>query len=327
MSFSEISQLNIKYLQRGKLRQIIELKKLIKQDFDLIVTHSASSVLLLKIAAALKIRKIDIVLYIHQLISLSSNKQAIKRFVYFMFANKLFVSSNQFKLEIENYLKNKWWGILFRKKISFDRMGIYLDRVDNQSKSNICSEKIPHFIFSSRMTAWKGFQVFLNLSDKFNFIHHQVVFEITKKENGKIVNHDSSKIKSHVFYSKSPVSFNYPLGSLHIYPTNYGDLIQYPQSIGMNVLEFLAMAVPNLISFEGFESWPELQKNQLIETCDWSDSKDVEIKINKLLNLSQETMRDQSIKIRDLISIDSHVENLLSQFTNKSKNKLFGRIR
>ena len=47
----------------------------------------------------------------------NSNKQALKRFFYFTFANKLFVSSNQFKLEIETCRKNNWWGTLFKKKI------------------------------------------------------------------------------------------------------------------------------------------------------------------------------------------------------------------
>jgi len=323
--FAEISQLNLKYLGKGKLRQLYELTKFAKQDFNLIVTHSATAALLLRLAVILNMKKINIILYIHQLISLSSKKQALKRFIYFTFANKLFVSSNQFKLEIETYLKSNWWGSLFRKKISFDRMGIYLDRVDNQFKEIVCQEAIPHLIFSSRMTEWKGFQVFLNLASRFNSINHKIVFEISKVQNGQIKIQDLNKNDNHAFYSKSPVSFRYPSKSLHIYPTNYGDSIKYPQAIGMNVLEYLALGVPSLISKEGFESWPELEKSVLIETCNWSDSKEVDDKLNKLLNVDETRASAESLKLRQSITIDRHVTNLVSQMVGQKKHKINNR--
>lgn len=325
--FAEISQLNLKYLGKGKLRQLNELTKFVKQDFDLIVTHSATAAILLRFAVTLNMKKMKIILYIHQLISLSSNKQALKRFFYFTFANKLFVSSNQFKLEIDTYLKDNWWGALFRKEIYFDRMGIYLDRVDNQFKAVVCQEDIPHLIFSSRMTEWKGFQVFLNLASKFNSINHKVVFEISKVKNRQNEIQDSDKDDNHAFYSKSPVSFRYPSKSLHIYPTNYGASIKYPQSIGMNVLEFLALGVPSLISKEGFESWPELEKSVLIETCNWFNSTEVDNKLNKLLNVDETRARDESLRLRESISIERHVTNLVSQIIDGKKHKIFSRIK
>ena len=325
--FAEISQLNLKYLGKGKLRQLNELTKFVKQDFNLIVTHSATAALLLRFAVTLNMKKMNIILYIHQLISLSSNKQALKRFFYFTFANKLFVSSNQFKLEIETYLKDNWWGALFRKKIYFDRMGIYLDRVDNQLKEIVCQEAIPHLIFSSRMTEWKGFQVFLNLASKFNSINHKIVFEISKAKNKQTKIQDLDKDDNHAFYSKSPVSFKYPSKSLHIYPTNYGDSIKYPQSIGMNVLEFLALGVPSLISKEGFESWPELEKSVLIETCNWLNSIEVDDKLNKLLNIDETSARDESLKLRESISIERHVTNLVSQMIEQKDHKMHSRIK
>lgn len=325
--FAEISQLNLKYLGKGKLRQLNELTKFVKQDFNLIVTHSATAALLLRFAVTLNMKKMNIILYIHQLISLSSNKQALKRFFYFTFANKLFVSSNQFKLEIETYLKDNWWGALFRKKIYFDRMGIYLDRVDNQLKEIVCQEAIPHLIFSSRMTEWKGFQVFLNLASKFNSINHKIVFEISKAKNRQTEIQDLDKDDNHAFYSKSPVSFKYPSKSLHIYPTNYGDSIKYPQSIGMNVLEFLALGVPSLISKEGFESWPELEKSVLIETCNWLNSIEVDDKLNILLNIDETSARDESLKLRESISIERHVTNLVSQMIEQKDHKMHSRIK
>jgi hypothetical protein len=177
------------------------------------------------------------------------------------------------------------------------------------------------------MTEWKGFQVFLNLSSKLNARNHKIIFEIAKMKNKQNDIHDLNKDDNHIFYSKSPVSFKYPLRSLHIYPTSYGDLIQYPQSIGMNVLELLALGVPSLISIEGFESWPELQKSVLIETCDWSNPIEVDNKMNKLFNVDQATARDESTKIRDSISIERHVANLVSQMVSENKYKLFSRIK
>ena len=325
--FAEISQLNIQYLGQGKLRQLNELTKFVKQDFNLIVTHSATAALLLRFAAILKMKRVSIILYIHQLISLSSKKQALKRFFYFTFADKLFVSSNQFKLEIETYLKNNWWGTLFRKKIYFDRMGIYLDRIDNQFKAVVCQETVPHLIFSSRMTAWKGYQVFLNLASNFHSINHKVVFEISKVKNKQSENQELDKHDNHAFYSKSPASFKYPSKSLHIYPTNYGDSVKYPQSIGMNVLEFLALGVPSLISIEGFQSWPELEKSVLIETCNWFNPLEVDKKANKLLNVDEVSARDESLKLRESISIERHVTNLVTQMIDEKKHKIFSRIK
>lgn len=325
--FAEISQLNIQYLGKGKLRQLNELTKFVKQDFNLIVTHSATAALLLRFAVILKMKRVSIILYIHQLISLSSKKQALKRFFYFTFADKLFVSSNQFKLEIEAYLKDNWWGTLFRKRIYFDRMGIYLDRIDNQFKAVVCQEAVPHLIFSSRMTAWKGFQVFLNLASNFHSINHKVVFEISKVKNKQSEIQELDKHDNHAFYSKSPASFKYPSKSLHIYPTNYGDSVKYPQSIGMNVLEFLALGVPSLISIEGFQSWPELEKSVLIETCNWFNTLEVDKKANKLLNVDEASARDESLKLRESISIERHVTNLVTQMIDEKKHKIFSRIK
>jgi hypothetical protein len=266
----------------------------------------------LRLAVAFKRKKVKIILYIHQLISLSSKKQALKRFLYFIFAHKLFVSSNQFKLEIEAYLKDSWWGALFRKKIYFDRMGIYLNRVDNQPKEIVCSETVPHLIFASRMTKWKGFQEFLNSASESNWKNHKVIFEIFKTKNRFNERQERNKEPDHLFYSKSPVSFKYPANSLHIYPTNYGESIKFPQSIGMNVLEFLALGVPSLISKEGFQSWPELEKSILIETCSWSNPTEVESKLNKLISVNKSSARAESLRLREFISIDKHVTNLVA---------------
>lgn len=165
------------------------------------------------------------------------------------------------------------------------------------------------------------------MASKFNSINHKVVFEISKVKNRQNEIQDSDKDDNHAFYSKSPVSFRYPSKSLHIYPTNYGASIKYPQSIGMNVLEFLALGVPSLISKEGFESWPELEKSVLIETCNWFNSTEVDNKLNKLLNVDETRARDESLRLRESISIERHVTNLVSQIIDGKKHKIFSRIK
>jgi len=93
----------------------------------------------------------------------------------------------------------------------------------------------------------------------------------------------------------------------------------------MNVLEFLALGVPSLISTEGFQSWPELQSSVLIETCDWSNTIEVNNKMNKLLNVDQISVRDEMTKVRDWISIEKHIANLASQMITENKYNLFSR--
>jgi hypothetical protein len=162
------------------------------------------------------------------------------------------------------------------------------------------------------MTKWKGFQEFLNSASESNWKNHKVIFEIFKTKNRFNERQERNKEPDHLFYSKSPVSFKYPANSLHIYPTNYGESIKFPQSIGMNVLEFLALGVPSLISKEGFQSWPELEKSILIETCSWSNPTEVESKLNKLISVNKSSARAESLRLREFISIDKHVTNLVA---------------
>jgi hypothetical protein len=95
----------------------------------------------------------------------------------------------------------------------------------------------------------------------------------------------------------------------------------------MNVLEFLALGVPSLISIEGFQSWPELEKSILIETCNWFNPLEVNKKANKLLNVDEASAKEESLKLRESISIERHVTNLVSQIIDKKKHKIFSRIK
>ena len=86
-------------------------------------------------------------------------------------------------------------------------------------------------------------------------------------------NESSEKLSDniHLYLGKKPACFKYSDNSIHIYPTAYGDSDKFPQSIGMNLLEFIALGVPGMISNEGFESWPQIKGNSIVQVCNWDN--------------------------------------------------------
>ena len=98
---------------------------------------------------------------------------------------------------------------------------------------------------------------------------------------------------------------------MHLYPTNYGDGILYPQSIGMNVLELLAVGVPSVISPEGFLSWPELEYSILIKTFDWQNTGALEEVVSDLSLISRDHIRSEVERLLPVISISSHVDCII----------------
>ena len=100
---------------------------------------------------------------------------------------------------------------------------------------------------------------------------------------------------------------------IHIYPTDYGSQTTYPQSIGLNVLEFLALGIPSVISEESFKTFPELKNCLLIETCDWTDVSQFKTKVHKLETLSSFDRISSSLSVRDAISIEHHAKVIISE--------------
>lgn len=82
-------------------------------------------------------------------------------------------------------------------------------------------------------------------------------------------NESSEKLSDniHLYLGKEPACFKYSDNPVYIYPTAYGDSVKYRQSIGMNVLEFIAPGMQGIISNEGFESWPEIKGNPIVQVC------------------------------------------------------------
>ena len=99
--FKPSKKLDITYLNANKAEQIGYFYKLMrkKESPRVFITHSTTGAALLRICSLLALKRILIILQIHQLISLSDKRQQFKRILYSMCADYVLFSSNQFLLE------------------------------------------------------------------------------------------------------------------------------------------------------------------------------------------------------------------------------------
>ena len=320
--FSPAKGVEILWPGSGKMKQLKFLMREFRKSPQKIhvVSHDFTGVLISRFAALMNFKRITIDLYIHQLLDLSDSRQRQKRIFLSLFATTIFVSSFQFKKSWEDYLENSvTWKVLYRKRIYFDRMGIYIPRVLNQNfkKHRVCEVPVPHIIFMSRITAWKGFSVFSKFAERHvNESLHSLILT-TKNGRPEIFDEDVFIDElNHVIYESGVANLELTRGSVHLYPTNYGKGISYPQSIGMNVLELLAVGIPSVISPEGFLSWPELEHSLMISTNDWTDEVILESSVRSLSNLSGDEVELEVQKLLPVISISSHIDRVLARLEN-----------
>ncbi len=305
----------------GKLKQFKYFFREFKENPNKIhvVSHDFRGVLISRCAALASRKKIAIDLYIHQLMDLSDSMQRQKRILLSLFATNVYVSSSQFKSSWEDFLTNSLlWRTLYWKEIYFDRMGIHVPRVLNTEyiKEKVCESSVPHIIFMSRITTWKGFSVYSDFVKK--FIDRSVHSLILTTKNGRPEIFDENLFideLNHVIYESGVSNLEFPHGSVHLYPTNYGKGVRYPQSIGMNVLELLAVGIPSVISPEGFQSWPELESSMMISTNDWSDELDLETQVRRLCNLTETDVTAEVKRLLPVISISNHIDRVVERMS------------
>lgn len=316
LEFQKSNSLKITHLESKKIDQFKFFYKFIKKKATprIYITHSTTGAALIRIASWFAFKKVLVILQIHQLISLSDKSQQRKRIIYSMFANFVRFSSNQFLLEWKLLLsKKRILKMFYRKDLQFDRMGVYLPRLESldYSKRAFCVEDVPHLIFLSRVTSWKGFEKFKAITKQFASDGlHTVAMTSSNYQKGILNPSEFNSDKSHVLFNSSIVSLKINAGSVHLYPSSYGPDVKYPQSIGMNVLEMISQGVPSLISSEGFDSWPELKDSELVKVVDWNNTEEVSLKVEESLNLSIEDRICESIKFSKVISIESHCGKL-----------------
>ena len=312
--FFQTSEISIVSISGSNWRKVRAISSIIKNEkITKCISHSAKGVFILRISGLFALRKIKIRAYIHQLITLSDSVQRIKRVIFFSFADELHASSRQFVLELEQYLQGRRiLRFVFRLKIDFDRMGVLLDRILIQDANRMREQESQQatILFMSRVAIWKGFGKFIHiakeLGEDFDYAvitsrFHNDTFEVQRLCN---------EVGARLIFGSNVAKVDRGLRSIHLYPADYGMEIEYPQNIGLNVLESIALGVPSLISIEAFWSWPELSDSNLVWTTDWSDS-DVKEKIRKILQIPVGDLLKEAKKVEDAISIESHVESLI----------------
>lgn len=316
--FKPSKKLNITYLSSSKTEQVSYFYKLMrtKEAPRVFITHSTTGAALLRVSSILALKKILIILQIHQLITLSDKTQRFKRILHSMCANYVHFSSNQFLLEWKLLINRRIYSkLIYRKRLKFDRMGVYLPRLSSSDfeKKQLCKTDVPHLIFLSRVTSWKGFEKFISLKNQYSSSEIHTLAMTASNYRKDIFNPDEFNTdQSHVIFNSSVTSLQLNLGSVHLYPSDYGPMVKYPQSIGMNVLEMISQGIPSLISKEGFESWPELQDTELVKIVDWNNVEEVLRTIESSRKLSSQRRREEFEKLSQSISIEDHCRRLVN---------------
>ena len=299
---------------KNKIAKVVQLVKLIKsKNLKSVICHSPSSAAMFRAASLLIKRSIRINLWIHQLISLSDDVQKLKRILYSFCATDLFFSSKQFKLEWELERLDKIIRSLFFLKGNSRqvcRLGVYLPRLIDSIERFSCKDENTHLIFASRVASWKGVDTFLSIS-KLRSDFHSVLMSVNLRDE-LLQQFDYDRNANHLIEGKPPSFLSEVATPIHIYPSNYGSKTRYPQSIGLNVIEFAALGIPSLVSKEVVTTYPELFDSGLVSSVDWDDYLEVERKIEILSSISGEVRHEKALWVREYCSIDTHLNALIA---------------
>ncbi len=311
----QVLGINVIYLSEIKiLSKVRKLVQLINaNEIKSVVCHSVTAVAMFRIASLFTRRKIKLNLWIHQLITLSSGMQKIKRIIYSTLASRIFFSSLQFKLEWESQKLDKIvCAIRFKSKSQriVSRLGVYLPRVLEEGTKIDCPASNNHLIFASRLSAWKGLDTFLKISNT-KIDSHSILMSVNLASNKNLQNFGENSRSEHLIDCKPPSYVSDVFKPVHIYPTDYGPNSSWPQAIGLNVIEFACLGVPSLVSREVVTTYPELYDAGLVLSVDWKNLFDIQSNLDHLLSLSQQERLKKAASVRKFCSIEEHVRVLM----------------
>lgn len=313
------NHLDTLYIGQGIFRKIWTLTNIIRKSKNksIFVSHSASGVVLAKLASIFALKRIKILLWIHQVITLSDKIQAYKRILYSLFANNIYFGAKQFQSEWIRFLNShRIIKIFYKKKTEFSRIGVYINRVIWNKHELFQTEKnsSKNIVFASRLTSWKGLKTFEKVSKELlNDGYETIIMTANNSGSVSVIKKMLELNEFTVVLDKCPSNLRGINNLVHIYPTNYGVNTSFPQSIGLNVLEFLLLGIPSVISEESFETFPELKNSILIEVCNWNDISQVRYKTDKLASLSLYERRTAALSLHKAISIEFHGNMILNQ--------------
>ena len=325
---SSILQLDRDFSTFKKIRMtVIEANRLVgiglfwrlfrSSNTNLLITHSLSSCFQLRAALFLSRKKIPLLAYVHQSIGLSTEWQKRKRLMYSILCSELVFGSHNFAYDWAEQVEKNWISKrIFNKRNSIHPIGIYIPRVTELSKKKLeyCETSAPHFIFASRITEWKGFNKFAEICNATTHSAcHVVVMTASNSRLQELSKINRNPADFHLIYDSQPAAISNYRNSIHFYPTNYGNKVNRPLTVGLNVFEFLALGIPSLISTGGLESYPALKENSLIHQVDWMNETEIvkAISVSSMMTPSQiETAKLHAVKV---VSIESHAEFLLGK--------------
>lgn len=313
--FSGAQKLKIQYVGIRRSISIYRYFALFKtRSTNLVITHSLSSCFALRIALFLCGKKTPLLVFVHQSLGLSSKLQKMKRFIYSLFASEVVFGSINFSTDWKFQIRQKQISLKVpQKNYSINSLGVYLPRIfEIAHKSNLVCEDVPHLVFASRITEWKGFTKFREIVNLESLAESHVVV-MTASNSRRYQISDIRGNRNHLLYDLQPGKIASISKPVHLYPTNYGNSVRTPLPIGLNVLEFLALGIPSIISIGGMESYKNLQSNSLIIQVDWKDLDQVNMAINSATQLTKAQREMERLKCQEFVSIKNHGEFLLSK--------------
>jgi hypothetical protein len=283
------------------------------KKISIALCHSPRANFICRIVKIMTFSRGKIVAFIHQVPTFSNKKQNLKRGLYFRFADYVWAGSNQFKLELDRLRQESlFYQLLFRSDVKFDRPGVYLRRL-NHMKNAVKSLRVENrpLVFYGRAVPWKGVNTFLNLS--YEGACNKPGYILTSREYSSVTKEYAVEGKGDltIIVSKNIASIDWINLAIHIYPTDYGEDTKFPMSISLNVLECIALGIPSVVSYEGYESWPEFRHSILCIMTNW-EYDDVLPKIDDLSRVPAKDLLDEARRLEEVISIEHQCIRIMS---------------
>jgi glycosyltransferase involved in cell wall biosynthesis len=307
----------IEFIGKRNFKRIIYFIKLIRSldKKNVFITHSVSGSTLIRIAGLISKKRVNIILWIHQFIFLSDRTQAIKRIIYSLSASKIYFGAKQFELDWKDYIaSNKFLSFIFKKEMHCSRIGIYLDRVFWNGYPAL-SNKSSNFsvTFASRIVHWKGLDSLIDIYDFSQRVNLKCFIMTSKIYSNYLESIVANKSNLSIIFNKSPNFLRLLEKNVHIYPTVFDKRLKYRQGIGLNVLEFLALGIPSIISEDNFQTFPELENSELIKIYDWKRLEELPGLIKNLTSLPLNNRKILAKNLLPYISIDPHMRTILDE--------------